>query len=247
MKEIIFRIIFLILPGTIFLYSCNDEKAFDCVKSTGKVEKVERTMIDFDTLYLWDDVNVILVQDQSGYIIVEGGKNIIPKITSEVKDNCLHLKNKNKCSWVRNYHTPVNVYVDIRDIVFLVHKGSGIIKTEYQVKTDYFSIYNWEAGQVDIDISSNSFRYACDRFTQNHLKGNTHEAAIISYGLAQLHAENLIAKKLYMDHNGTGDAYVSCDSLISVNLFSKGNIYYSGSPIVAHHEESSSGKLIRQF
>src|SRR5690348_5293144 len=92
--------IYILLLGAIALSSC--QKLCDCAESTGSPTQETRSLSSFDRIIVDNNVNVVLsIGPQQ--VTVEGGKNLLPNITTDVANGALTLKNKNICNWLRSY------------------------------------------------------------------------------------------------------------------------------------------------
>ena len=237
----------IILYSFLFLLfnSCNKENAFDCIKTTGDIVQEERAIASFNKIYIEDNVNIIIVQNQTGKIIIEGGKNILPKINTDLSGNTLNVKNSNTCDWVRSYNVPINLYVGANQVALIEHRGSGTVTTQEQISTDTLRIYNWQKGQVNINVNARFVGYISADLSTNQLSGKTNKLAVICYDLAQLDASALSAKEVYIINNAQGDSKIQCDSLLEIELRNTANIYYSGNPVIQFNNKSGTGSLIK--
>jgi len=90
--------------------------------------------MDFDSIRLEDNVNIILIQDTINKIRLEAGENLLPKIKSEVSNRLLVVKNENDCNWVRKLNVPINAYVHFKDLSIITNMGVASISNEDSLK-----------------------------------------------------------------------------------------------------------------
>src|SRR5690242_20273176 len=85
----------------LLLFSCKKESLFDCFKSTGDIVTERRNIGTFTETIIYNNVNVIIVQDSLTYLEINAGENLLPLITTEIRNGKLIIENNNKCNWVR--------------------------------------------------------------------------------------------------------------------------------------------------
>jgi hypothetical protein len=79
------------------LFSCKKATDRICVKSAGKISEEIRLLTDFHSLEIGSKLSVTLVQDSANFVTVNGGKNLLNFIETEVVNGRLILRNENKC------------------------------------------------------------------------------------------------------------------------------------------------------
>ena len=75
----------------------------------------------FETICIYNNVNVKLVSSDRQYIELTCPKNLIEKVTTEVKGDSLIIKNENDYNWIRSfdYSIDMTVYYDsLREITY---------------------------------------------------------------------------------------------------------------------------------
>src|SRR3954470_838525 len=120
----IIKYIFCCFVLGMVLASCKKENLFDCFKSTGAIVTERRSIESFTETIIYDNVNVIIVQDSLTYLEVNAGENLLPLINTEIRGGKLIIENNNKCNWVRDFSVPVNVYMHVPHLRILDTYGS---------------------------------------------------------------------------------------------------------------------------
>ncbi len=238
----------LILIVCIFSFytfnSCTKEKTFDCVKSTGDIKKEDRYFDDFSIIEVEDNINVILVQDLTGKIIVEAGENLLPKIKCNQDGNKIRIQNKNTCNWVRSYKHAMNVYIGINQAKKIIQKGYGKISNGEYIKTDTLRLNCVSYGEVDLTIDSKFIGFLADDHTTLRLSGKSNSIAGSCFNNSSTNTEKMYVKWFVMSNQSLLDANIYCDSLLQAKIGGSGNINCAGHPPIVEYEQlSGSGKL----
>lgn len=235
-----FGLFFLIL----LIGSCSKENTSDCVKSTGDVVKEDRLFNSFNNLIVQDNINIILVQDLPGKVLIEAGENLLSKITVTPLGNALLIKNENKCNWVRRYDVPINVYVGVNQVKLIDLFGYGSISNGETIETDTLRINILNYGSADISIKSTYVGFLVDNKGSFTLKGTVNRLAGTSYSNAFVDIKGTNVKWVYMNSKSLLDTQVYCDSLIQATIRGDGNIVCFGNPpLIDYRNEGGEGIL----
>jgi hypothetical protein len=227
------------------LYACKKENLFDCFKSTGDIVTERRSIEPFTETIIYDNANIIIVQDSLTYIEVEAGKNLLPLITTEIRDGKLVIENNNKCNWVRDFSVPVNVYVHVPALRGLDTFGSGKISTQNTLTVDVFEINSRNTASIQLNIIANeiySKQHAA--FGDNTISGSAGSLFVYNTGQGFCDCSQLTVNDATVISSTTGQTYVNaCDDLHAEISYS-GNVYYKGAPVISS-VITGTGKLIQ--
>jgi hypothetical protein len=220
----------------------------DCFKSTGALVLEERSLMEFDSIRLEDNVNVILIQDTLNKVIVEAGENLLPKIKTDVSNRLLVLKNENDCNWVRKLNIPVNAYVHFKDISILTNLGVANITNQDTLKIQghAIDIRIVESGDIHL-VGEFDWIYARIIVALGNLtlEGKAGGLELYADGTSIVHAENMQVNFASIETLLTGDIWVNATDQIGAKIFWQGNVYYKNSPQIVFQKETSTGKLIK--
>jgi hypothetical protein len=218
----------------------------DCMKSTGKITKEQRTISPFNTIQLSGNVNLILTDDTTGVITVEAGEHLLKKIKTEMDGGRLNITNENTCNWVRSFKEPRNIYIGIKNATNIFHYGPGIISTERQIMKDSLFMHLYGNGSINLNLDSKYVWLDMDKLGDFTLRGKTETLLAYIIGTGQLNSEGMSSKKTYVTSKGQGDASVRSDSLMAAYIENSANVYYSGTPVVIGGSSTGKGQLIKK-
>jgi len=238
--------IILVLSASL-LISCSKENRCDCLKSTGKITSELREIPDINEVFLESNVELSIVQDTICKLEITAGSNLIGLIESEVIDNKLYLRNKNKCNWVRSYSVPVKARLHVRNLLHIDYTGIGDISTENTLKPQgKFFVNVWNGmGTVELDIECHESAIKFHTGPGDlKLKGATTHSYFYSNGYGTLRAENFVSVNCFVVNNNTADIYVNVTKKLTAEIQYIGNIMYYGKPVDISLKRTGTGNLI---
>ena len=231
----------------IFLCSCG-KNGGKCISTTGPVTRQVRLISDFDSIRVYDNLNVILIQDSVNKVTAEAGENIIGGIVATVSERELVLHNTNSCNWLRSYSNPLNVYVSVKNLMKIHYESSGDITCTDTIRSGYLKIDIW-GGCGTIDLKVRVFDgYFIQRMgtATMILKGVCNVSSVFSGDFGLLNLKELKTGYTFVTNSGSNNCYVNTSHELGATITSIGNIYYSGNPKVIKTTITGTGKVIAE-
>jgi len=228
--------------------SCRKENRWDCFKGAGDIVTEERYTEEFTVLEIYDIFNIYITSDTVHKVILEGGKNLLSSVTTDISGNRLVIHNNNKCNWVRDYNKIVNLYISVASLKEIYMYGGSSVNTLDQLNTDTLEINVWSAVSFfDLDLNCDASFFKVHAGTGTfRLRGNTDFSYIWSHGTGHLFADSFYSSETMIYNISTGDCHVNASDKLIVFITSTGNIYYTGDPEIEIREISSTGELIHK-
>ncbi|MFW5701027.1 MAG: GIN domain-containing protein [Cyclobacteriaceae bacterium] len=230
----------------IIILACLSCKKDNCLNSTGKTTKLERITGPFHSIQVKDIFDLVLTQDSSTFITIEGGANLLPFISTNVKDCVLILDNDLDCRWAREYGR-------IKVHVHLVETRDLILDTPCNVKTtnhlDGYEIRFWPVADLnEADLQLNCTRFFLkSSYTANgiiKLRGKVDFVNLIPFGTMEIDASQLIGNKVEVSHYSNNKVTVYPVQYLKAWLYGPGNLYYNNIPAEIIPEINSTGKIL---
>ena len=217
----------------------------------------------FTVVSMFNNVNVKLVHSQHPHLELTCPKNLIEKVTTEVKGDTLVVRNENDFNWIRSYDYSIDltVYYDsLRSVNFysigtlqsldslkgMWSQSTDTIETVIDtVRTRNFILRILEgAGDIDLtlscDVLKTVFSNGTSKVTLHGYAGYT-EHYPKSYGV--IHAEGMRSNIVKVMSESTNDIYVWPHSSLYAHLDNIGNAYYKGHPWI-ESRCTSDGRVI---
>jgi hypothetical protein len=211
------------------------------IKGDGNVVKESRSVSSFSKIEMDDVINVFLTQAESESVIVESDKNIIPLISTNVKDDKLYITLKSGIKIEKV--TKINVYVNIRNIDEIELNGVGNLKSTNKLELGNFKISSNSVGNTNLDLSCDNLELQNNSVGNTTLTGKAENVNIISNSVGNVNASGLTAQILTIHNNSVGNAEVKADKEIYISQSGIGNITYKGNAVVRKLDKSGIGNV----
>ena len=230
-----------------FLISCSVEK--DCFKSTGRLVTRQQNIKPFNSISLFDNIDLQLSGTSDSMISIEAGENLVDKINLNVIGEELAISNGNKCNWVRDQAAVIKVKIGIhQNLLSINHNGYGKVYSSDTLKTAYLLLGSMDGGgDFDLVVCNNLVGLYTNSQAQINLSGATAELNIKMDGLGRINAEKLIAKKCTVKHNGSNEVRIFPLDSLNATINQNGNILYYNNPKWLWLKINGSGSLIKKF
>ncbi len=189
-----------------------------------------------------DDLNVFITEAPNFEVKVEAGKNIVPLITTEVINKTLIIKNNNRCKWSRSYDKPLNVYLKMPKIYFILSDGTGDIKGLNTITTSSITVRTKNSGNIELTVNNTEV------FNPMHGAGDVtlHGTTINHYcdigGTAFLYCKDLQTNYTWIHTFTTGLCYITTANL-ECKIDYIGDVYCYGHPVITSKTLTSTGQL----
>lgn len=231
------------------LISCKKSEDRTCYKSLG--EKATKIVLldDFTKMKLKSKMKFVLVQDDSNYLKIVGGKNVINFIKHYYsEEGYLEIYNENKCNFLRNLKEIITVEIHFKTINELFYEGSETLICPDTIQLSFLHFVVLDAcGTFNLKIKA------------DYLNGN------VSHGMGDYNIEGEVInstmsirsngycniEKLKVEQNlglineSEGNMYVNANNNnISGYISGGGNIYYKGIPLTLEIKLFGTGKFI---
>jgi hypothetical protein len=245
MKRLPYHIILFLALGLIVSGAC-EKSGTNCFSSTGDIIRQERFLPSFDSIEMYDNVNVILTYDSVDKLVVEAGEHIIDGITTEVENGNLVIRNMNLCNWTRDFSKPVNIYISLDYLWRVYYNSAGNLTTTNTLNLDSLEIDVWGGcGTIDLDLDLYTGYFAENLGTADFLlTGKCDICYIWSGEYGPFDCGDLSTRYCFVKTQSSNDCRVRVEKILGATITSIGNIYYTGNPDSVSYTITGQGKLI---
>ncbi|MGV3630392.1 MAG: GIN domain-containing protein [Bacteroidota bacterium] len=245
MKKLLFVISLLFLAAT----ACKKAGDRSCFKSSGEKTSVVLPLPEFDRLHLNKRLKYVLVQDDSCYLRITGGKNLLGFIRwEETETGKITITNHNKCNFLRDLSAICTVEIHFKTLSDLAYEGSEALTNQDTLQLNAFNLLIINcAGSVDLTLNANYISAdIAESYGDYTFRGTVQDASLSARSNGYCNTEGLTtSNKLYVVNKSSGDMHINASNCyLEGYIGGNGNIYYKGSPISSEMEYFSSGKLI---
>lgn len=221
----------------------------DFLKNAGETISEERILNNFTAIQINSTFNIEIQEDTLHKVIITGGKNLIPEIETQIKNDTLIIQNNNNWNVVRGPDERITIHVHVDNLRSIEVIQPCYITTVKTLKSDIFGIYfKSDISECTMNVECNTFRFwNCKTSTGKYeFSGTTNYAYFGLHHLGNLFANELHVVNGKVLNNSQGDSHVDIHNKMDVSILNSGNVYYYSSPNEIIVEEiSSSGKLIK--
>lgn len=227
---------------------------FSCQKSpltNGKVATETRLLSDFNSIYLYDNIDVTLINSDTSKIEITTGENILQNIVSDVNGDVLYIRNENVCNWLRSYDIPLEAKIycsnDVREIVY---ESVGHLYSEGCIHNDSTSAFILTledgAGDISLNVNCDSLFLTAHTGTSNvNLRGKSSYSYIYQRGMGCINTLELPSKDMFVNSFKCNNTYIHCTEKLDARIYNMGNIYYEGHPeITPYIAPNAQGRII---
>lgn len=236
MKNLIYSVLLLI-----FTFTSADQIHSQSIYGDGNIVKESRDISSFNKIEINGLVNVFLKQGTTESVTVEADKNLIPYILTSVKNGTMNISTKEDFNLKKS--TKLNVYVTLNNITDLECNGVGNVKTESKLDLNDINIENNSVGNIDLEINCNKLILENNSVGNTILTGNIDIGNIEHNGVGNIKAFDLKSDILTIESNAVGNAEVSSEREIYIELNGMGNINYKGAAAVKKLEKNGFGNI----
>lgn len=204
--------------------------------SNGKTITERRSLSEFDTLYVNNNIDITLVKSDSNYIVITTGENLMKNIVSDVNMRALTVRNDNNLNWIRSYDHPLRAEIHYNTNICLIKYNSvSPLVSEGCLNKDTISRFELDivdgSGDIDIEIYCDSLFLTTEHGTnKTTVRGKSIYTHILHDFFGPVHTENLVTEQAEIHNRSSNDIYVNCTGKLRANIYDLGNIYYVGSP-----------------
>lgn len=223
-KRVFFSIGLFSILLTFILSSCDD-----CMEGNGKMAKRTAKFTEITAINLDVSADVILINDSTGTVTIEGESNIIEAILLEQKGTKLRIKSEPCFS----SNKPITITIPMKTVSDLQINGSGSIRSENQMSSSSLELGINGSGDIEIDVNATNMLSKINGSGNIILKGAAQRHKIEINGSGNVEAENFPTGNVAILVNGSGDCKVMATTALGIKIRGSGSVYYSGAPDIS--------------
>jgi putative autotransporter adhesin-like protein len=189
------------------------------VKGSGVVKSEKRSLAPYTALEVSCPASLELRLQESESSEISGDDNLIPLITTEVKNNTLYIRSTQEIA----PREKLRITLSNPDLKRFAFSGAGDANVS-NIKNDRIEIVLSGAG----DLTAS---------------GETKEAAITLSGAGRVDAKNLLAASAKANSTGVGSLDVYATEQLEAKASGVGEINYYGNPKVVKKDASGIGSI----
>jgi hypothetical protein len=222
MKKIKLISLALVLVN-LLLVSCND-----CIKGSGDIAKIERTVPSFTQVKIKGDFNVYISQENTQRVELVSDDNLLPIIKTQVVGEVLEIGySSNEC--IRKSHRQ-DVYISVPHLTKIALEGSGSVNGQNEFTGDHLQLDLDGSGNMNMKFRGNTVTNKLDGSGKIVVQGNSNTAFHIINGSGYINASSLNTKEATAKINGSGYIELAVSDLLHASINGSGSVQYLGNP-----------------
>ena len=197
---------------------------------------------------LYKRIHLRLIQDSLNFLEIKAGKNLLPKISTEITNDTLVITNKNKCNFTRNFTDSICVELHFTDLNYIRYESSGDINSKGQLSLKKISSDTWNgSGKIDLDLICSDVSFAFHTGPGDLiLKGRGEKIYLYCAGQGYLNAEKFSSKSGQINSIGSGGMKINSSEILLGDMKGEADVEYYGNPSFVAINNFGKGKLIKK-
>ena len=203
------------------------------VAGSGRIESETRQVKNFNAVSIDYPAEVLIVQGKSESVKVEADDNLLPQLSTEVRDGTLVIKN-NERQWserVKSSQT-VKITITVKDLRDVEFSSAGTLRIEkLEGKSLEFDLNG--AGEVEL-IALKVDQLDCTLSGAGNIKadGIANQVNIQIDGFGNFYGDELQSNSADVTINGAGSVKLKVKTDLTAEINGAGSVEYYGNPNV---------------
>jgi hypothetical protein len=225
--------------ATMAAFSACYSTAFGTIHGSGKLVQNERNLGDFTGVEIASSANVYIRQGDKTSVKIEGDDNIVPDVTTDVRNGTLVISNK---PGSYQHKLELKVFVTVKDLKVLTVTGSGDIKGETPFTISDLVLNIVGSSDIILDLNANKIESNLAGSGDIVLSGSCKEHETNLAGSGNINATKLKSRKSDVHISGSGNCKVDASELY-VAISGSGDVFYKGNPEKLQTSVTGSGDV----
>ena len=212
------------------------------MEGTGPVVKEQRNVSGFTKVGSSISANIFIRTASEFKVEIEGQKNILDLLKTEVVDGLLKIKFEPNVNV--NSHKDMNIYISAPAFEEIKLSGSGDLKAGNTLTGQSLKLHLSGSGNVIIpDAQYADLQCHLSGSGDIKLGGKAGSASMSISGSGNVNSSGLEAKSVTATISGSGDLACMATESLDAKVSGSGNISYSGHPGAVKSRVSGSGEV----
>jgi len=227
-----YGVLSIILLVVLLLTACSTSGyRVGAARGSGNLSTETRSVSGFDKISVEGSGDISLTQGEQESLEIEAEDNLIPLITTEVRDGTLHIGFKRNAFWRTVFPSkPIKFSITVTDLTNLEIDGAGRVNMP-ELQTDTLQLTVNGAAQINFPtLTANMIKINIDGGGDCTLSGEVSDVEVKVDGAGSVNLQDLMSKRAAVTINGAAGVKVWATDTLEVNLNGAGTVSYYGSP-----------------
>jgi hypothetical protein len=215
------------------------------IHGDGSDVTVIRNITSFDKLHNSISAQVTVVRGDTYQVKIEGEKNVIDALATDVKDGELGIH----FPFLRNIRMTRKLLVTVTtpgELSEVANSGSGGIRTDGLFKSAAMRVRNSGSGVIELELRTDQLDMSMSGSGNIRVKGRAKQLECNISGSGNIRGDDLAIDEHSQIHvSGSGSCTITTNGVIDGRISGSGGINYSGNPSEVNVTHSGSGRAHR--
>jgi hypothetical protein len=213
------------------------------VSGSGKIETETRKLEDFDAISIRYPGEIIVRQGGQASVSIEAEDNLLPQLTTEIRNGTLVIENSEESYSKRVTPTEnVKITITVTDLKEINFSAAGTLQVD-GLKTDAFELKLSGAGDTTLkDLEVKMLTATLSGAGKITVAGKADDVTVSISGLGDFNGAKLQSQTAEVQISGAGTATLQVEDELTAKISGAGTVNYYGSPTV-HETISGAGAV----
>lgn len=207
---------------------------FSGIKGSGTLSKETRDVAVFHGIDVGGAFHVTIKQGEPQSVIVETDDNIIPVITTKVKNGVLHISTDES---INNY-SKLDISIVVANLDMLDISGACKLKSIEAFSSNEMEMECSGASEIIMGLKCKKLDLDFSGASKGIFSGNTSVLEIEASGASNLDCYKMAANVVSVDASGASNISFSADKIIKIDASGASNINYKSNGATLEIETS---------
>ena len=210
------------------------------------VTEIREGIPPFDSLRVYDHLNVFLTQDTFYSVAVKAGKHLIDQVETIVEGPELVIRNHNHCDWFRGYDDEISIYITVDELYAINYSSTGKLTSTNAIQQPWMRLDIADAGGT-VALHYEGRAMYCRLLNGGPgdviLNGWADTALFVLNTSGHLNAQAFEVKNALVltSIRAIGDCSVNVTEELDIQMEGVGSVYYMGNPSVTIQNDGEGG------
>ncbi len=210
------------------------------------VVTTHRALTAFNKIELYDNINLILIQDTVAFMDIVAGSTITKAISAIVPDSTLIIKNTSSFKWLQIPSEKIKVFLHFTQLENIAYYGSGTITSANALHLNSLQIESSKgAGTIELTLNAVTTQIVIrNEDADIILHGKSDACVVYNTPKGTIDLRDFAVADMDINQLSIQDAYVNVTHSLKGEIQYKGNVYYKGNPSFISVKTYNEGRLV---
>lgn len=220
-----------------------DDQFTGAIPGSGRIETETRKLEDFDAISIRYPGEIIVRQGGQASVSIEAEDNLLPQLTTEIRNGTLFIENSEESYSKRVAPTEdVKITITVTDLKEINFSAAGTLQVD-GLKTDAFELKLSGAGDTTLkDLEVKRLTATLSGAGKITIAGKADDVTVFISGLGDFNGTKLQSRTAEVQISGAGTATLRVKDELTAKISGAGTVNYYGSPAV-HETISGAGAV----